>query len=341
MKKLLMTYSEMAMGKTEQFNKYADVKGISSSRLVDFFNSPDHVLKREQEEENREEKVYFEEGDIFEIMLRDWATGNDELSKKYVFVDIEGDMQERIPQIIKEINEDPKNNRLADYYIYTQKGTLHGSHKKLHAWLDILDKDCLIRDGSNPEVILGCKFPIGKDQLEMFEKTVEHAKKMQISELDNMTLEEIIAKADAIHMDKSYYWKKNGKLKKCLFDLLIEVELMDGRHYIAFDFKLMANLDKFRKDFMKRYWIQDRHYSEALVSMCNGKPDTALPYMIFIVGAKEAPYLTQAFSINSDDLIIADAEYNDLVEGYQEWLANGKPEIGWKPMKKLNFYGNN
>lgn len=285
-------------------SEYRKYPGLNFSSMAVFYNkgtySPDHALMKFHY------KSYFEFGKMFETMVQDMATGSKEFEKRFFQSTVDGTMPD---DLIKWIDE---KEDLESHYIYTQKGTLHGTYKKRHAFLDEAQ--------SNPGLI-----PVSTKDWEMLKTLSDRMMNMKYSDA---LVGDLLANAE-FQVPIAWTSSIDGFKKKALLDCIVKFR----DEFFPFDIKTTAGFKQFGYMLSDKYIWQETHYVEGV----NEVFGTCLK-MPFLVASKESPYLCQPWEVDHENLEQIHSEYHDLCEAYVEWLAGGRKPKGYLPLAKKTIY---
>ncbi|MCK5611151.1 hypothetical protein KAR91_55270 [Candidatus Pacearchaeota archaeon] len=286
---------------------------INYSSLADFFESWDHALMV------KAAKSYFEFGTAFELLVEDQAKGSNKFGERFFTCDAPGDMPDDLAGWIE------KEEDLDTKYRLKKDGERHAGAARKHEWLDACQ--------DNPGIM-----PKGKDEMAQLKKMVDNFMKMQpfadkLSRdqgvYSESPLSEILPIAD---FQVPIIWHVGKLMKKALIDCMVETE---STIYV-FDIKTAAELKRFIRMLMDRYWIQELHYTAGLKFIFRDKEIV----WRFLVSSKAEPYLSQPFCVDPMRLGDCSGHYNDLCTEYQAWTEDGRPPKGWKPLEKVGIYFN-
>ena len=299
----------------QKIQDYFKLRGLSSTSLSDFNIAPDVVLMP------RKEKSYFDEGIAFEIMVEDKAKGSSLFKDTFFIADISSPVPAELGTWIKE-------GTLEEQYVTTKSGELSKTYSGRHAWLDA----CIENPG---------KKPISNNTVFKLEIMRDNLFKAEVQIADVVTGIIHTVKAGELLSNASfqlpYFWEFNHK-KKALYDCVSIMKFGDHYQAIAIDIKTTATLQQFFSMFKKRYWVQDRHYSEGLENLASEKKIKHYPYMLFFVASKEDPYLAQVFKIESESAEFATSEYLSICDDFAEWADKGRQPKGWREMEAIKLY---
>jgi len=293
--------------------EYRAWNALNYSSIADYNDSQDHALMV------KAAKSYFEFGTAFELLVEDQAKGSKKFNERFFVADAPGDMPDELAGWI-----DNKED-LGDKYRYKKDGTLNMQSEKRHLWLDA----CQDNPGAMPK---------GVDEMALLKKMVDNFMKMQpfADELSRqqgvyseVPLSEILPIAN---FQVPIIWYVGKLMKKALLDLMVETE---STVYV-FDIKTTAELKRFVRMLMDRYWIQELHYTAGLKSIFKGKEIV----WRFLVSSKAEPWLSKPYCVDPMRMDDCSGRYNDLCTEYQAWVDDDKPPKGWLTLEKVGIWFN-
>lgn len=286
--------------------EYRAYPALSSSNLSAFYNkgiySPDHALMK------IEFKSYFEYGHQLETMLRDAVKGTYTFHERFYLSQVDGKMPDEM------IGWIDNQEDLSSKYVHNKDGSLSGTHKVKHAFLD----EAIHNPG---------KIPVSKSDGELLKRHTENMLKMEYL---GAKVGDILSRAE--WQVPIIFTDYDGLEKKALVDFMVDL----GGEYLLGDIKTAASFQKFTHMVRDRYFIQDLLYTNSINvarGMCNG--------MVFFVASKEAPFLCQPFTIDyggTDFKAAALEEFYSLCAAYKQWSDNGRYPRGYLPLDIIKRY---
>jgi hypothetical protein len=255
-----------------------------------------------------------EGGKCFEGMLRDRFDKSYSLSAHYYETD------DNLPKRVTDMILSGATDDLSDLVRYKKDGEVYSADENL---LEQIQKYQKMKGA----------FPILNSDWQLFEKLVQRMLELEVM---NLKVKDFL---DCALFDVCYVWDVSGIRKKCIFDILSVVEQDGQKVVVGFDLKLSRSVSGFAQDYRTRYWIQERHYSEAIGQYAKELgPDVAdIPMLIFLAGYKDIE-VVQEVSIDLDNLDLATDKYQELCYEYDQWATEGKPVSGHLDKKFLRIY---
>ena len=302
--------------------EYRAWNALNYSSMADYNESQDHALMV------KAAKSYFEFGTAFELLVEDMAKGSKKFNERFFVADAPGAMPDDKNPLAKWIDG---GEDLSSKYKWNQPDKKTGEVRlskqsaRLHTWLD----ECQQHPGMMPK---------GVDEMALLKKMVDNLMKMQpfADELSRQQgvyteapLSEILPLAN---FQVPIIWYVGKLRKKALLDLIVETE---STVYV-FDIKTTAELKRFIRMLMDRYWIQELHYTAGLRSIFKGKEIV----WRFLVSSKAEPWLSRPYCVDPMRMDDCSGRYNDLCTEYQAWVEDGKPPKGWLSLEKVGIWFN-
>lgn len=310
---------------------YRKAEGLSSSLLSDFAEAPDIALMP------KEDKIFFDEGKAFEMLVMDFVRGTNEFESNFFVVHTDQKPPTDFLDILNARN-------FEDYYVYNKNGSLSKAHTNLHFYLDA----CKANPGLRP---------IRASQYCMLDQMTHNFFKMEVeimryneSQILKVPMETILVGAK---FQVAQFWETDAGetdsisdelelstiSKKALFDIIVPISIGQENWLFHFDIKTTADLKRFPWMYRDKYWIQDLHYTEGLRSLAEDKyPDHSIHHcMNFLVSSKQMPYLSQTFGAPPENRNKMEANYQKICQQCYDWDKAGRPPKGWRERDDVSY----
>lgn len=283
---------------TEQ--EYHKRSELNASKLSSFYAGPDYALMEVVP------RPAWDFGHIFETYVQAQAEGSMVFDDKYF---VGKGLHGAIPQdLLTAIND---GTDLSTLYVYTKKGELSLTKKRLHSWLDA-------------QLSSIGKTPVSQDDFDRAQRMTDNLFKTPFR---GQKIRDFLERS---RWQVPFFWTGQGVKKRGLADILIEE---NGEVELLADLKSTASIGEFYKAAKGRLWIQDLHYTEGSTE-CFGP----VGHMTFVPVINVEPWVAieplrlkykDQFAKGEDARLLMQQKYENLCENYRYWEIAGKKPQGY------------
>lgn len=280
--------------------EYREHPALNYSKIATFHSNPEKMGF------DMGPKGFFETGKAFEMILQDVVTGSTLFRDRYYVVNVP-----EVPDKILKWLESGED--LKDKYILKKDGDRNNRYKSLHAMLDLCH-----------QIPLG-KIPFTQFDFDNICCMVDNMLNMRVY---GYNFKELLQKTGAQFQTPVFWIDEFGIQKKALLDIMIPT---DEKTY-CIDIKTAATKANFMKFFRNKYWVQDIHYTEGIVSAISD----SLP-MLFLVAYNDTQ-LVQPIKTDKDSRLHAVEKYKTLVSDFIKWEESGSEIVSELDFERIKLY---